>query len=203
MHAPSDGARDDGASRDGDPVGGAGTSRAGAGGTPGSTGGWPGALFDMVLDGAAGAAAIAFAGAGAMLGYEVGARYLFTAPTIWAAELAQLCLIWGCLMASPWCLREGRHITVTAGTAFLSGRARAAIDAVAMLLVAAFSAVVLWKGTEIFADSWTRGRTTGSMLDLPAWVAELAVPVGFLLLGLEALRLAAGAIRQLKTSPHA
>ena len=40
-------------------------------------------------------AAWLFALAGAMLSYEVVARYFFLSPTKWAAELSQLCLIYG------------------------------------------------------------------------------------------------------------
>ena len=44
-------------------------------------------------------AALLLAATGVMLTYEVIARYFFIRPTIWAAELTQLCLIWGCLLA--------------------------------------------------------------------------------------------------------
>ncbi|MFT6641257.1 MAG: C4-dicarboxylate transporter DctQ subunit, partial [Flavobacteriaceae bacterium] len=43
-------------------------------------------------------------------------------------------------------------------------------------------AIVTWYGFEIFYDSFTRGRTTGSLLNIPIWIVELAVPVGFFLL---------------------
>ena len=36
---------------------------------------------------------------GLFLTYEVVARYFFIKPTTWAAEISQLCLIWGCLLA--------------------------------------------------------------------------------------------------------
>ena len=135
-----------------------------------------------------------FAASGAMLSWEVAARYLFTAPTIWAAELSQLCLIWGCLLAMPWCLAARRHIAVDALAGLLPARAQAVAEVGGRLVVAAFAGIVTWKGAEIFLDSFQRGRTTGSMLDLPAWLAELAIPVGFGLLCLEAVRgIAAGA----------
>ncbi|MEM1006312.1 MAG: TRAP transporter small permease subunit, partial [Pseudomonadota bacterium] len=50
-----------------------------------------------------------------------------------------------------------------------------------------FSAIVAFWGWDIFHDSWSRGRTTGSLLNLPSWVAELSVPVGFGLLTIQAL----------------
>jgi len=132
-------------------------------------------------------AAALFVLAGLMLSYEVIARYFFIAPTTWAAELSQLCLIWGTLIAMPWCLHERRHIRITALTGLLPFGGRQLAEALAMLAVALFSVVVVWKGWEIFWDSFVRGRTTGSMLDLPSWVAELAVPAGFAVLLVQAL----------------
>ena len=122
------------------------------------------------------------ASTGAMLTYEVIARYFFIKPTIWAAELSQLCLIWGCLLAMGWVLSQRHHITVNAVTNLLPATAQKICVAVSLMAVIAFSTTVMIWGWHIFHDSWVRGRTTGSLLDLPSWVAELSVPVGFALL---------------------
>jgi TRAP-type C4-dicarboxylate transport system permease small subunit len=127
------------------------------------------------------------AATGAMLTYEVIARYFFIKPTIWAAELSQLCLIWGCLLAMAWVLSLKRHITVNAVTALLPPLAQRFCVAVSLVVLIAFSTVVMIWGWDIFHDSWVRGRTTGSLLNLPSWIAELAVPVGFALLTAQAL----------------
>ena len=143
--------------------------------------------FDALTRALAWCAALLFVCAGAMLTYEVVARYFFTKPTIWAAELSQMALIWGSLLAMAWALGARRHIAVDAVINLLPDGARRWIEAFAMAVVAAFSAWVTWYGWLIFWDSFERGRTTGSMLDLPSWVAELSVPVGFALLGIQAL----------------
>lgn len=127
------------------------------------------------------------AATGAMLTYEVVARYFFVRPTIWAAELSQLCLIWGCLLCMGWVLNMRRHITVNAVTAFLPPSTQKICVALSLLVLIAFSAIVAIWGWDIFHDSWERGRTTGSLLNLPSWVAELSVPVGFGLLIAQAL----------------
>jgi len=132
-------------------------------------------------------AALLFVASGVMLTYEVLARYFFIRPTIWAAELSQMCLIWGCLIAMPWLLSARRHIAVDAVILLLPAGVRRVVEALAMIVVAVFSALVTWKAWDIFFDSFERGRTTGSMLDLPSWVAELAVPVGFGLLLVQAV----------------
>lgn len=123
--------------------------------------------------------AILMAATGAMLTYEVIARYFFIKPTIWAAELSQLCLIWGCLLSLGWVLNMRRHITVNAVTALLPPSAQRACVVISLLVLIVFSTFATYWGWDIFHDSWERGRTTGSLLNLPSWVAELSVPVGF------------------------
>lgn len=144
-------------------------------------------VFDRLAHALAWVAAVLFVASGGMLTYEVIARYFFIKPTIWASELSQLCLIWGCLIAMAWALSAGRHIAVDAVVRHLPDGVRRVTEVFAMLAVAVFSAVVAWKGWGIFWDSFERGRTTGSILDLPSWVTELAIPVGFALLFIQAL----------------
>ncbi len=124
---------------------------------------------------------------GVLLTYEVVARYFFNAPTIWAAELSQLCLIWACPIAMGWALSHGRHIRVTALTAQMPRPLRQAAEVASLLVILCFSVVVLVYGYRIFLDSFERGRTTGTMLDLPAWLPEASIPAGFLLLILSCL----------------
>ncbi len=132
-------------------------------------------------------AAVLLTATGAMLTYEVVARYFFNAPTIWAAELSQLCLIWACPVAMGWALSHRRHIRVTAVTAQLGPRGRQVTEILSLLVILGFSLVVLFYGWEIFYDSFERGRTTGTMLDLPAWIPEAAIPAGFAMLALSCI----------------
>jgi TRAP-type C4-dicarboxylate transport system permease small subunit len=145
------------------------------------------AVIEKVAAIGASIASVLFILAGAMLTYEVVARYFFTKPTRWAAELSQMCLIWGSLLAMAWLLKKRQHIQVDAVVRLLPGALARIIDRIVMLLVAIFSIVVCWYGFEIFYDSFSRGRTTGSLLNIPIWIVELAVPAGFALLALQAL----------------
>lgn len=140
-------------------------------------------------------AAFLFALTGFFITYEVIARYAFNAPTIWAAELSQLCLIWASLMAMASVLSVGRHIRVTAMIDLMPFRLRQFVEVIAMLLIIVFSVYVAWYGFEIFLDSFERGRTTGTMLDMPVWIAEAAVPAGFVLLIIAAINGLVNAIR--------
>lgn len=144
-------------------------------------------MFDRLTLILAWVAAILFVLAGCMLTYEVLARYFFVRPTIWAAELSQLCLIWGSLLGMPWALSARRHISVDAVTRLLSPKIQRLVEIIAMTCILAFSVMVTFKGWEIFYESFERGRTSGTMLDLPAWIAELPVAIGFALLAIQAV----------------
>lgn len=141
-------------------------------------------IVAIVEDATAWLAALLLVATGAMLTYEVVARYFFNAPTIWAAELSQLCLIWACPLAMGWALSRRRHIRVTALTDRAGPRARKWAEIAGLIVVLAFSGVVIVYGWEIFLDSFERGRTTGSLLDMPTWIPEASVPAGFALLAM-------------------
>lgn len=132
-------------------------------------------------------AAVLYGIAGIMLTYEVGARYLFIAPTSWAAELSQLTLIYGTLLAMPWALQHRRHIQINAIIHKLNDINQRRIGVIMMITLIVFSLYIVIYGFDIFFDSFQRGRTTGSLLDLPAWIAELPVPFCFLMLIIQAV----------------
>lgn len=157
-------------------------------------------LFENLVSICATLAAYLFVLAGAMLTYEVVARYFFTKPTIWAAELSQMCLIWGTLLAMAKLLDTGQHIQVDAVVRHLPFRLATMLQAIVLLIVSVFAGVVCFFGYDIFYDSFERGRTTGSLLNVPIWIVELAVPVGFALLFTQALVCAADAIRKAMSS---
>ena len=142
-------------------------------------------LFDSIIRAGAGLASGLFVVAGVMLTYEVVARYFFTKPTSWAAELSQMCLIWGACLAMASLLAKRQHIQVDALVQLLPEGIIRWVDVLVLMVVGVFAAVVTWYGFAIFHDSFVRGRTTGSLLNIPIWIVELAVPVGFCMLTLE------------------
>lgn len=143
------------------------------------------AMFHHLVVVCARLASALFVLAGVMLTYEVVARYFFTKPTSWAAELSQMCLIWGSLLAMAYLLNKRQHIQVDAVVQLLPVGIIKYVDALVMCVITVFSAIVAWYGFEIFLDSFVRGRTTGSLMNIPIWIVELAVPVGFALLTLQ------------------
>lgn len=124
---------------------------------------------------------------GGMILWEVFFRYLFTSPTIWAEELARFFQIWALYIAAAAVLRQGAMIRIGLLVDRLGPRLRAATEIFSLSVIGAFSAVASWYGAKIALDSWQVGRMSGTMLNVPHWMTEVAIPVGFAVLLLQAL----------------
>ena len=135
----------------------------------------------------ANAAAWAMFGIGLMLGYEVAARYFFNSPTIWAEELSRLILVWAVFVGAAVLVRHDGHIRVTLITGLLGPSGQKATQLLSLAFITTFAAIICWNSLPTVLDSFARGRSTGSMMDLPSWLMQAAVPVGFGLCALHAL----------------
>lgn len=132
-------------------------------------------------------AAWVFVAIGGMIIYEVAMRYLFNAPTIWAEELSRFAQIWATYLAAAYVLRHRQLIRIDMLTRRLGARGRLLAEAYSLLWIAGFSAVAIWYGSDIALESIRIGRASSTMLAVPRWATEFAVPVGFALLLLQAL----------------
>lgn len=144
-------------------------------------------IIDRISNALAALAAWAFVLIGLMLGYEVVARYFFNAPTIWAEEMSRMLLVWASFGAVASLLRNDQHIRVTVVTDLLGPAGQRVARIVSLVFVLAIAVFIAWYGAPIAWDSFTRGRSTGTMMNLPSWWSQAAVPVSFALLALQAL----------------
>lgn len=144
-------------------------------------------FIDRLNDAFGWIAAAAFVAVGAMISYEVVMRYVFLAPTIWAEELSRFLQIWATYIAAATVLRHRQLIAITVVVERLGPRGRKLAEAFSLVCILLFCAVAVWYGLVIMADSLRLGRSTPTMLSVPQWMTELAIPLGFTLLGLQAL----------------
>lgn len=143
-------------------------------------------------------AAAAFVAVGAMITYEVIMRYVFLAPTIWAEEMSRFLQIWATYIAAATVLRHRQLIAITVVVERLGRRGRKLAEAFALVWILLFCLVAVWYGLDIMFDSIRLGRATSTMLAVPQWMTELAIPLGFTLLALQA---AAELIRLPQSAP--
>ena len=132
-------------------------------------------------------AAWMFFAIGAMITYEVVARYVFLAPTIWAEEMSRFFQLWAVYLATAYVLKHKNLIRITLLVDRLGDRGRRWAEALTLAWVAIFSGIAIWYGMVIMIDSIVLGRVSSTMLGVPKWMAEASIPIGFTLLLLQCL----------------
>ncbi len=136
-----------------------------------------------------------FFAVGGMITYEVIARYVFLAPTIWAEEMSRFFQIWATYLAAAYVLRHRDLITIDVLLQRLRPRLRRAAALCALMVIVIFSLVAVYYGTESMLESIRMGRASSTMLSVPLWMTELAIPLGFVALLLQALAELSGLLR--------
>ena len=121
--------------------------------------------------------------------YEVLARYIFNAPTIWSFTLTTF--LWGgaCLLTSAWVLMINRHVSVDLLSAKLSPRVAKILDMVMYLfLFFPFVIIIFLKGIDQAAWSWkTLQREYFSPWEAPLYPIKTLIPIAVLILLLQGI----------------
>jgi len=116
--------------------------------------------------------------------YEVFARYLFNAPTIWASDISQILYGMFFMLGSAYALQRQQHIRTDFIYGKWSVRTRGLVDA-ALYIVFYFPALVvfLWFGIEYAHRSILFNERIVTSAWMPIiWPLKLAIPVSTLLL---------------------
>ncbi len=116
---------------------------------------------------------------GGMITYEVIVRYVFLSPTIWAEEIARFVQIWGTYLAAGYVLHNRKLIKIELLTERLGATAQQILKGFALIFVGIFCVVAIYYGTAIVVESVEVGRATSTMLSVPRWMTESAIPIGF------------------------
>lgn len=120
--------------------------------------------------------------------YEVFARYLFNAPTIWAYELAYMAMGTNFLLGAAFTLRDRGHIRIDVLYSHLRPRTQAAIDILGYLLL--FLPLAWWLSWGLWNYAYNAllsGETSGESAWNPLiWPFRMVFFLGFLLLALQA-----------------
>ena len=123
----------------------------------------------------------------AIVTMDVVLRYVFNAPTIWAQDVAIACQVWLTYLGMAYALRRRQMIRITALLSNAGPGVRRAAEAFSLVVIIAFCTMAVVYGTGFVTESIRLGRREPTMLEMPKWISELPIVVGFLLLGVQAL----------------
>lgn len=123
----------------------------------------------------------------ALLLFEIASRYVFSAPTVWAAELTQLLFGAYIILSGGFLLVRNGHINVDILYNRFGERQKAVVNIATSFLFFAFMAVILKEGWSMAEDSWSMRESSYSAWNPPIWPLKLAIPLGVLLLLLQGI----------------
>jgi TRAP-type mannitol/chloroaromatic compound transport system permease small subunit len=118
--------------------------------------------------------------------WEVAARYVFGAPTIWAYELAFMLTGAGWMLGMAYTLAKGAHIRIDVLSTWFPPRVKATID---LVLYLALLPLVIWiviALEERVMHSLLSGERSGqSAWNPPIWPFRAVFLASFVLLGIQ------------------
>jgi TRAP-type C4-dicarboxylate transport system permease small subunit len=112
-------------------------------------------------------------------------RNLFETGLPWADPLLRLLVLWLGLAGALAATRENRHIRIDVLSRLAPPPVRPWLDRLSSIFTALVCALLAWHGARLVWFEYQDGTSVAS--GIPAWAAELVIPLGF---GLMALRFA-------------
>jgi len=119
------------------------------------------------------------------IAYEAIARY-FGAPTIWVFETTLYALIFLGFLGNALAVGSGAHFRVTL-LLELYPAARPLLDWISRVATLVFALLIMGSGGYFVWYSFTSDIRSATLLEVPLWIPQLAIPLGGLGLFLQTL----------------
>jgi TRAP-type C4-dicarboxylate transport system permease small subunit len=105
------------------------------------------------------------------------ARNFFDFGFIWSDELLRMLVLWIAVAGAVAASRTDKHINIAILDRFLPPRLKDIVKIIIDLFTAGICAVVTWYSINFVRTSYEYGDVL--LGDVPAWILQLVMPVGF------------------------
>lgn len=119
--------------------------------------------------------------------FEVVARYVFNAPTVWGMELAVLLFGPYFLLGGPYLLHLKGHVALDVARQRLSPAWQRRLDLVNYPIIVLFCGILLYFSIPAAYSAWSYQETSFSAWNPPIWPIKAAVPIALALMLLQAV----------------
>ena len=129
---------------------------------------------------------------------QIALRNFFDAGLLWAESFLRILVLWIAMLGAMVATRESNHISIDALSRFLDPR----LNQVIQIAVSCFSAVICFI-VAYYAVEFVRYEYLDETIafgDVPTWVCQSIIPVGFLVMSLRFLAAAVSAVAMIITS---
>ena len=122
-----------------------------------------------------------------VVGYSVMMRYVFGIPQVWTDELVSFWLVAIVTLGAADVLRRDGHIRIDLLTDRLPAQTQPWVDVWGLISVLVLSVVMTISGWEMVSFSWSVDLVSDGYLELPMWIPQSLIPIGFGLMAMAAL----------------
>ena len=120
--------------------------------------------------------------------YDVAARYVFNAPTVWGADLVIALAGVHYVLSGAGALQRGDHVRIDVIYNMLPARARVLSDIVSNIIILIVLVALIWFGIAQAIPSVRDFETTGTAWNAPTpMIMKIAIPIGAALMLAQAL----------------
>jgi C4-dicarboxylate transporter DctQ subunit len=124
---------------------------------------------------------------GILLFYAVVMRYFFGKPPVWSFDLTGWFTGLAAFLGGGYALLKGAHVRVDIFYEKFSLRTRSWIDAATSIFLFLIVIVFIWKGMEQVVSNYEANTIATTGLNIYIWIKWVMMPLGGLLLGLQAI----------------
>ena len=117
--------------------------------------------------------------------YDVVARYVFEAPTLWSLEVNTFLVLFIALIPAGDVLKAGMHLRITFFVERVNPSFRRVLEKAVALAGIAFCGFMTWKGGAMAMQALQYHERMSTPLGTPMVIPYMFIPIGFGVLGLE------------------
>lgn len=114
-----------------------------------------------------------------IINYEVFARYLFNAPTVWVMEYSTYLVAAMTFLGAAFAVARDGHIRVTLLLDALPARGRLRLDYLSAATALFITLVLAWKSLEFVHGEYDAGTRDFGLMATPMWVPQSVVALGY------------------------
>ncbi|UCZ52908.1 TRAP transporter small permease [Bacillus shivajii] len=123
---------------------------------------------------------------------QVFSRYVLSSPMMWAEEFARLMFVWIVFIGAPIVIKRHGNIAVDYFIQYLPQMFRRKLKLVLYVIAAIFSLLIAYLGMNMVISHW---HMTLNTLPFPQSVRYLPIMLGFLMMGINFMRVIPEVIR--------
>ena len=132
-----------------------------------------------------------------MLAWEVAARYVFNAPTVWAHGYSQRLFGTYFILVGAFTLARGGHVRIDLITNRFSFRARKFFDLLNYAFLILWAGVLITEGWLFFMNSWSMREVDEMVLAHPVYPVKFMLLLGAVLILLQGAAMSVSTIASL------